>query len=331
MLLLVHGAVAFWRASALTPRTRRKVRQYFASSALGDDASFTIESVQSMFKGVRQHYRKTGEVAEAQVCRNMMVTRVNDFSHRLERCCVDSSAIHGDGLFATRQIEKGELVTFFPGDALLVWEDGDRNGDVMIFFGAHIPQSERDAAQVTNERVKQYELYSSPMISAVGDPARRDDPTYLGHFANDARRCDTPDDVESYRQESSAAANVEAVLLEGCHFALRAVTPVSPGDELLRSYGEGYWLARGGHAGVGVDLPRIGSPLPARDQSERLKQALKRSRPQRKAGSGRQTRSAAAESRSMGGSGKAKGKRSKARTPKGKASNTPVARGFGTV
>ena len=100
-----------------------------------------------MLKDVRAHYRQTGEVEEGQVCRNLMVTRVNDFVNRIDRCHVQPSAIHGDGLFASRSMVAGELITFFPGDALLVWEDGDRKSDMMIFFGAHVPQS--SATQMT--------------------------------------------------------------------------------------------------------------------------------------------------------------------------------------
>ena len=265
-----------------------------------DDASLTMDAVQSMFREVRSHYRKTGEVDESQVCRNMMVTRVNDFSNRINRCCVKPSTVHGDGLFATRSISEGELITFFPGDALLVFEDGDRqNDDMMLFFGAHIPQSERDASDITSKRVQSYELYSSARVSAVGDPSRRDDPTYLGHFANDKVVCESPNTIEDYRRESVDGANCEPILVEGCHFALQALRPISEGEELLFSYGEGYWLARNGHNGVGTDLRCIGAPPPGRvQQAERLQQALQRARPQKKAGTGSKAKSKAKANKS---------------------------------
>lgn len=289
-----------------------------AEAEASDDPSMTIETCQSMFADVRTHYRTTGEVDEGQVCRNMMVTRINDFANRINRCCVRPSNVHGDGLFATRSIAVGELVTFWPGDALLVWEDGQRaSSDMMMFFGAHIPQEERDAGQIANERVAEYELYSSPKISAVGDPTRRDDPSYLGHFVNDAATCASPDGVAAYRRDSAAAANVEAVLLEGCHFALRALRPIDADAEILASYGEGYWLSRNGHAGVGADLRRVGTAPPSRDQSARLKEALQRARPQKKVGSGGK------------GGKKAKGKKKKATGSAGGGA-PPAARGFGS-
>ena len=106
-----------------------------APAALDD---FTMAHVQSMMSDVRAHYRSTGELDEGQACRNLMVTRVKDFAPRINRCHVGPSTVHGDGLFATRDIASGDLITFFPGDAMLVWEDGNREGDLMIFFGAHM-------------------------------------------------------------------------------------------------------------------------------------------------------------------------------------------------
>ena len=37
-----------------------------------------MEDVRAMFRDVRAHYRSTGEVDEAQACRNLMSTRVKD-------------------------------------------------------------------------------------------------------------------------------------------------------------------------------------------------------------------------------------------------------------
>jgi hypothetical protein len=226
-------------------------------SPVPDDLS--VDMTREMFADVRAHFRENGQLDDGQVCKNMMATRVKDFLIRLHRCRVSPSEIHGDGLYATRDIAAGELVTFFPADAMMFWEGGDRTGDMMCFFGAHIPQSERDAKHIATERVKDYELYASAQISAVGDPTRRDDPAYMGHFCNDGSTCKTPERVAAYRSESAAAANAEAVLVENCHFALEATKAIREGEEVLRSYGEGYWLARAGFDGVGTDLRRVGT------------------------------------------------------------------------
>ena len=176
-------------------------------------APLTVEQVRSMFVDVRSHYEETGEVDAGQVCRNLMVTRVEVFKDAIKRTVIRPSELHGDGLFALHDLAEGDLITFFPGDALLFWEGGNREGNMMCTFGSHIPQSERDAQHIETERVKEFELYVSALISAVGDPARRDDPAYLGHFCNDGSTCDSPARVGSYQQESADAANARAVLV----------------------------------------------------------------------------------------------------------------------
>lgn len=243
----------------------------------------TISDVSAMFQEVRAHYRSSGEVDEAQACRNLMSTRVKDL--RTACCAVRPSPLHGDGLFATREVAEGELLSFFPADALLVWEGGDRErNDCLIFFGAHVPKEERDAARILDERARDYELYVSPVFSAVGDPERRADPAYLGHLANDGATCASPERVEEYRSEAAAAANAVPVWVEGCHLALQASRPISTGEEVLYAYGEGWWLSRGGnegahegqHEGAGRSSIRtVGAAMPPRAEGDRLRRALK--------------------------------------------------------
>ena len=270
MLQLVHLLLS-WHHAPLRHATANAVRTpplIKCCAAPTDEHAtaieeVTIEQISAMFADVREHYRKTsnGDITEGQVCRNMMVTRVDDFKS-ISRARVEPSQLHGDGLFATRDIEEGDLITFFPADALLFWADGDRSGDVMCHFGAHVPQDERDASHIVTERVKSYELYINAALSAVGDPARRSEAAYLGHFANDGSTCDAPERVTEYRAASAAAANACAVVVQHCHFALQASRSIRTGEEVLLTYGEGYWLARGGHRGEGIDLQRVGAGVP---------------------------------------------------------------------
>jgi len=76
----------------------------------------------------------------AVVCHAMLRTRLPRLA--FNRCRVGSSTIAGVGLglFATRDILPGELITCFPGHALLLWSKavGDFSGDVGVMVGAHI-------------------------------------------------------------------------------------------------------------------------------------------------------------------------------------------------
>lgn len=215
-----------------------------------------------MLADVRAHYRRTGELDQERVCMNMLATRVADL--RLDRCYVGLSLQGeeaGRGLFASRDIRAGELITLYPGDALLYWHDGNRmaqNGRVCsgVVFGAHIPDCERDTERVTTRNARQYELQASSTISCVGDPRLSSDPVYLGHLANDGSCCTEPERAEAYRTESAAAQNADHVTLEGCQLATQATRDIRAGEEVLVSYGEGFWLSHFYEGGVpGIAVP----------------------------------------------------------------------------
>jgi len=225
----------------------------FSCTPNDEDGDLTLEQLSRMLADVRSHYRKTGALEEPQVCRNMLATRLSDL--HLHRCCIGPSTLPGDsgiGLFSTRSIAAGELITLYPGDALLYWADGNRdlqNGQICsgVIFGAHVPQAERDADRVTSNSARRYELEASATISCVGDPRRDSDPSYLGHFANDGSMCLALADVETYNAKSKAAANADHVSLEGCQLATQATRAIVAGEEIFVSYGAGHWLT---HAGL---------------------------------------------------------------------------------
>jgi hypothetical protein len=165
----------------------------------------------------------------------------------LSRCTAMPSTIpgSGNGLFATRNIETGELVTLFPGDAILF-----RDGEMKEVTGALFGNSPRQVGSLslTDDAARAYEIRSSNKHSIVGDPSRTDDFAYLGHIANDGAILTKGDDLSRtvYSSESAKAANAAfQEVHEGCHIGLFALQPIPKGREIFVSYGEGYWLSRG--------------------------------------------------------------------------------------
>jgi hypothetical protein len=210
----------------------------------------TLEEFAVRLAEVRAHYRVTGELTQDRVCMNMLATRCEDL--HLNRCRTGPSRIQdgGTGLFATRDIRAGELITLYPGDALLYWKDGREARSTSkrvcsgVVFGAHIPMGERDADRVTSADARAYEVCATSTLSCVGDPRLAGNPAYLGHFANDGAVCAAPEGSAAYRVATVAAANADHVTLEGCHLATQALRDIASGDEILVTYGEGYWLSR---------------------------------------------------------------------------------------
>ena len=113
-----------------------------ALEALADD--MTIGAMAQQLADVRAYYREQGELEQQDVCRHLLASRIDAL--RLNRCRVGSSDLHGNGLFATRAIEEGELITFYPGDAVILWLGGQRTeagvpDETGVIFGAHVTRT----------------------------------------------------------------------------------------------------------------------------------------------------------------------------------------------
>ena len=107
----------------------------------------TIGEMTRQLAQVRAYYHEQGELEQQHVDRNLLASRIDKL--RLNRCRVASSNIHGNGLFATRAIEEGEFITFYPGDAVILWLGGQRTeagvpDETGVIFGAHVPDEQRD-------------------------------------------------------------------------------------------------------------------------------------------------------------------------------------------
>mmetsp|Transcript_31419 Transcript_31419/g.66117 ORF Transcript_31419/g.66117 Transcript_31419/m.66117 type:complete len:337 (-) Transcript_31419:107-1117(-) len=145
----------------------------------------------------------------------LLTTRLNNI--RLNRTRIDESGIEGAGrgLFAMEDIAKGEIITCYPGDALLCEygqddnlvdidnneeEDEEQYHDEefefinqIVIWGEHVTMEERmdeDAVfdgieELSISPLTSYSVSLDGVYSVMGLPALDKDPAYYGHFAND--------------------------------------------------------------------------------------------------------------------------------------------------
>jgi hypothetical protein len=147
----------------------------------------------------------------------------------------------GRGLFATRNIAAAELLTLFPGDALL-FREHDLAEITGVLYG-------KDATgdPLTSDESREFELRVSAKHSIVGDPKLDEDKAYLAHFANDgwALRGSSSEERMEYSRKSALACNAFFQLIEPeCHMGLFAIRDIKVGEEVFVSYTSGYWLSR---------------------------------------------------------------------------------------
>ncbi len=151
----------------------------------------------------------------------LLSTRLPDL--QLNRTRIGPSTIEGAGrgLFATEDIAKGELITCYPGDALLCEyseleideEEGEEDFDEedidfkdeeyydeeadyveeVVLWGDHIDANDRIEEDevfdgIVEEDVPPLTSYAASVddvYSVMGMPVLDNDPAYFGHFAND--------------------------------------------------------------------------------------------------------------------------------------------------
>ena len=188
-----------------------------------------------------------------------MKTRLLDLA--LNRCRIAPSTIEGagNGLFAARGIDQGELVTLYPGDVLATWPEEVLDGSETpseegVFFelctshdGSEWRANWERQDPVFIAKSWGYGVRTGAKRAIMGDPANNKDTAYLGHIANDGAMCPRPGSaVELYTEASERAANValDTLSMHGCHHAMVATRAIRSGEEVFMSYGASYWISR---------------------------------------------------------------------------------------
>ena len=110
--------------TALHPVRSHRTAPHCCAEDCSAEDDLTLEDLSDHLAGVRAYYRSTKELDPESARINMFAARIDGL--RLQRCHLAPSGLPdaGIGLFASRDIRADELITLYPGDALLYWPDG---------------------------------------------------------------------------------------------------------------------------------------------------------------------------------------------------------------
>lgn len=157
---------------------------------------------------------------------------------------VGKSRIHGLGLFSTRDISKGEMITFYPAHYAIRYGEQRPDGKYTVQASCalctrdkslreHIT-SNKYALEVNSEEHGKYTIY--------GDPEFSNDVMYLAHFINDGGK---PGDSKKskllYEFVSLEKQNCAFVNLGGFAVAVVAMQDIQADAEFFVHYGISYW------------------------------------------------------------------------------------------
>ena len=160
---------------------------------------------------------------------------VNAMEDYLLRPIVIKETEKGKGVFATRDIEKGEWITTFPTHFVII-----ENKEFGIAMDCY---KDRDIVdEVKNgllNKMGDHSLGLLQDLTIVGDPAFQNDNRLWGHFINDLCYDATPTDDNFIYGYDVSNANVGFKLLD-----IHATRPIKEGEELSLAYGPEYWENR---------------------------------------------------------------------------------------
>lgn len=164
----------------------------------------------------------------------------------LNRVQVQGSSIHGRGVFATRRIREGELVTLYPGDYLRYFPRGCTRKRTRYRYtvGDHLFKYRWSHDFEDAKKRKQLERYAFNVNShydIIGAPLLADDPSFLGHMCNDGAKSSKPRDRLIYERISQLRMNAVCVPVMDACVAVVACRDIGEGEEVLLSYGYEYW------------------------------------------------------------------------------------------
>ncbi len=244
----------FYTSYSSRPRlasTTTSDRDFDTDDTTKDD--LTKEELLLRLSEVRSYYRGRPEEGMTQdaVCLKLLSTRLRNL--HLNRSFVSTSTIPnaGYGLFASRDIKDGELITLYPGDAVfsfdeqVVGDEGEEKSSAgppirSIMFGAHTKPEHWEINRVLSHEARGYEMEISAYTSIVGDPSLGfSDAAYTGHFANDGGYLTDFDDAgrQAYRKETLERYNAANFVFEGAHMGTVATKAIKKGSEVFLSYG----------------------------------------------------------------------------------------------
>lgn len=156
---------------------------------------------------------------------------------------IKESQIHGSGIFATRNIKVGEIITFyFPYFLEHVINENDKEGIILVPIISRKVFNKENDGKLTEMRRGSIRIIQDFYL--VGDDSCSIDSRFLGHFANDP--CDFSVgniDYVMYEQEISQKANASVVsyVNDRRFIYIAATRNIKEGEEILVPYGHKYW------------------------------------------------------------------------------------------
>lgn len=198
----------------------------------------TLESLGDTLTQLCEKLQEEENISTETAQLSLLYTRIANLSLNRTRVGTSSILNGGRGLYASCDCRKGDLLTCYPGDALVIIPDSDKE-DWTILWGDHVEEEH------AIDKLMGYILHAvQDEYGVVGLPSLDQDPAYAGHFANDGAS-EPPVSTEAlapYVIESSERANAMHKDWMSSHMVTVATRDIKEGEEIFVTYGPEYWM-----------------------------------------------------------------------------------------
>jgi|TARA_R110001583_G_scaffold45685_1_gene143616 hypothetical protein len=178
--------------------------------------------------------QKTMTIEEAKMGVWQILQATNEKAEYDERPCeikTSTTVNGGEGLFATRDIEKGEYITTYPVCWVVVTEEGKRSYATCQDIYENYEDMVKGENDYLNTKCGNYSVGLFEDFTVLADPDVRYDNRLFGHMVNDLSVSGESDYLVDKR-------NVAFSFLD-----IHAVKDIKKGEELSLCYGQEYWDA----------------------------------------------------------------------------------------
>lgn len=223
---------------------------------MNDEALLKTSFLYEELKNNKLYRQKEGESFNKIIKKTIFYKTDIDRTGPKDIVVLKESGIHGKGVFAARDIKKGELLTFYPAHYVAkdisgeVIEPGEQVKGRGLKYDPNIKKS-----------------YSTPLNNyyiICGDPRIHNNPAFIGHMCNDGQK----HDLLEYNAEAKMEyknnvwkvcnAAIEKRPIESIYIHdsteiqryrpdlamfIMAIKDIKKGDEILIPYGFHYWLS----------------------------------------------------------------------------------------
>ena len=147
-----------------------------------------------------------------------------------EGLIIAKSKIHGLGVFTTKPIRQGKIITYYPPHYLIYVVDD--NHEILY-------SNLTNDKTITDQIIENYSFTISPEIQLFGDPEILD--SYLGHMINDGYNF-IDSELENYNEDNNNA--IFFVSYDTNKVYIFANRDIDKGEEITISYGAEFWFSK---------------------------------------------------------------------------------------